>query len=71
MQGAFGMRGRSVPLRVRATFEPVIGWDGEARLSFTADWRLRLREAFGIFGPDGPSPANDTLLFHCTPELGG
>ena len=69
LRGTFTMRGRSVPLDVRATFEPVIGEDGGPRLVFTADWQLRLRDAFGIFGPDGPSPANDTLLFRCACEL--
>ena len=66
MLGTFHMVGRTIPLSVRTTLEPVIDGRGHPRLLLTADWTLRLGEPFGLEGPpDGPSPANDTLLFRC------
>ena len=66
MLGTFHMIGRNIPLSVRTTFEPVIDDRGRPRLLLTADWTIRLGEPFGLDGPpDGPYPANDTLLFRC------
>lgn len=63
-QGTFTMMGFDIPLAVRAQLEPVIGEDGDPRLQVQAGFELRLKAPFGIKGPDGPAPANDTLNFH-------
>jgi polyisoprenoid-binding protein YceI len=69
MHGTFEMRGITIPLDVRTTLEPIVGDDGRPRLLLDADWQLRLRDPFGIPGPEGPAPANDTLLFRVRLEL--
>ncbi len=62
MVGTFTMKGVSIPLRVRTMFEPVVGEDGSAQLTVRGSFEIRL-EPFAIDGPDGPSPADDTLIF--------
>jgi len=62
MAGTFTMKGVSVPLRVRTMFEPVVGEDGSAWLTVRGSFEIRL-SPFSIDGPDGPSPADDTLVF--------
>jgi hypothetical protein len=61
--GRLEMLGASVPIAVNAQAEPTLAEDGSLRLDVRATFRLRLSEAFGVSGPDGPSPANDTLIF--------
>ncbi|MEM6794105.1 MAG: YceI family protein [Acidobacteriota bacterium] len=63
-EGTFTMMGFSIPLEVRAQLEPVIGEDGAPRLQVQAGFELRLKKPFGVAGPDGPAPANDTLQFN-------
>ncbi|MEO1365825.1 MAG: YceI family protein [Acidobacteriota bacterium] len=63
-QGTFTMMGIDIPLEVRAQLEPVIGEDGDPRLQVQAGFEMRLKSPFGIEGPHGPAPANDTLDFH-------
>lgn len=63
-QGTFSMMGIEIPLDVRAQLEPIIGDDGAPRLHVQAGFDIRLESPFGIAGPDGPAPANDTLDFH-------
>ena len=58
------MMGIEIPLDVRAQLEPIIGDDGAPRLHVQAGFDIRLENPFGIAGPDGPAPANDTLDFH-------
>jgi len=62
MAGTFTMKGVSVPLGVRVMFEPIVGEDGRPRLSLRGSFEIRL-SPFAIEGPDGPSPADDTLVF--------
>ncbi len=64
LRGTFKMRGKATPLEARATLEPIIDEQGKPALLVEGTFRLRLLETFGIYGPDGPAPANDTLLFH-------
>lgn len=61
--GSFTMKGREHPIEVRADIEPTMHASGKPRLTVEATFQLRLEEPFGITGPDGPSPAKDTLLF--------
>ena len=61
MRGSFSMKGVTLPLSARAFFEPVIGESGSPRLLLTGRFQLSMA-AFSIEGPDGPSPAKDTLI---------
>lgn len=61
-QGTFSLLKVDIPLDVRAQIEPVVGDDGQPRLWVRAQAQLRIGEAFGLEGPDGPSPARDTVV---------
>jgi hypothetical protein len=61
--GRLELLGESVPLAVNAQAEAVLADDGTPRLDVRATFRIRIGEPFGLTGPDGPSPANDTLVF--------
>ena len=61
--GRFTLLGATAPLTVRAQVEPTFADDGAWRLDVRAAFRVRLLEPFGLHGPEGPQPANDTLLF--------
>lgn len=61
--GRFSLLGATAPLTVKAQAEPVLAEDGTWRLDVRAAFRVRLLEPFGLHGPDGPAPANDTILF--------
>lgn len=63
-RGEFEMMGVKKEIEVRGEIEPVIGEDGAPRLRVTASFRIPLMTPFGIEGPDGPAPANDTLIFY-------
>ena len=56
--------GFEIPLEVSGEIEPVIGKDGAPRLRVSVTARIRLADPFKIVGPDGPTPANDTLIFY-------
>lgn len=65
----FAVRGQlefmsvKVPLDVTAQMEPVLDENGNARLMVNAAFGLRLKEYFGLDGPDGPQPAADSMQF--------
>ena len=61
--GHLDMLGVSVPLSVNAQAEPGLDEDGSPWLDVRARFVLRIGAALGLKGPDGPSPANDTLEF--------
>lgn len=63
LHGTFRMKGVAIPLSTPLTLEPMATTSGEVRLHAVGRFELRLAESFGIQGPDGPSPANDTLQF--------
>jgi hypothetical protein len=65
MHGGFTMKGQTIPLTVPISLEAYLGRDGRPRLSIDGRWELRLLEPFGIDGPPGEAPANDTLIFTC------
>jgi hypothetical protein len=48
---------------VTAQMEPVLDENGNARLMVNAAFGLRLKEYFGLDGPDGPQPAADSMQF--------
>ena len=62
--GKFILMGVPIPLAVIGTIEPIIAEDGAPRLQVVVSYRIRLEDPFGIAGPDGPAPANDTLIFN-------
>ena len=62
--GTFELMGQEVDLQVRGDVEPVFTEDSEPRLRVRAAFEIRLASPFGIAGPDGPAPANDTLKFY-------
>ena len=62
--GSFSLLGLKVPVEVKGEIEPGIGEDGAPCLRVRATYSIRLAQPFGIAGPDGPTPANDTLVFH-------
>jgi polyisoprenoid-binding protein YceI len=61
--GHLEMLGVSVPLSVKAQAEVGSDEDGTPRLDVQARFRFRIGSTFGLKGPDGPAPANDTLEF--------
>lgn len=61
--GRMEMLGASVPVSVSAQAEAGADDDGKPQLDVRATFRVRLASPFGLKGPDGPSPANDTLEF--------
>lgn len=69
--GRFEMLGESVPVRVSAQAEPVVGEDGAPRVVVRATFRIRIADPFGLTGPDGPAPANETVLFDLRFRLRG
>ena len=61
--GHLEMLGVKVPVSVNAQAEAGLDENGTSRLDVRATFRLRIGAAFGLKGPDGPAPANDTLEF--------
>ncbi len=62
-RGTFAMKGIEIPLELHAELTPTVTEAGTVRLLATATFSIRLREAFGIEGPPGPAPLNDTVEF--------
>lgn len=67
--GRLEMLGSSVSLSVNAEAEAGTDDAGVPILDVRASFRVRIGAAFGLKGPDGPSPANDTLEFVARFEL--
>ncbi|MBB6428384.1 YceI family protein [Algisphaera agarilytica] len=65
MHGQFTMKGITIPLSVPASIEAFLGEDGKPRLSIDGRWEVRLLDPFGIEGPPGDAPTNDTLIYTC------
>lgn len=63
VDGTIDFMGKQVPLGVVAQIEPILNEDGKARLQVYCSFNLRLKDNFGIDGPDGPQPAADTMVF--------
>ncbi len=63
--GTFEMKGVSIPLEVPASLEVFLDDAGKPRLSIDGRWQIRLRKPFDLAGPEGPEPANDTLVYRC------
>ncbi|MEM9597803.1 MAG: hypothetical protein AAGD06_26285, partial [Acidobacteriota bacterium] len=59
-----GVVGRRRAIGPQDTERILVAEDGAPRLRVRASFRIRLEDPFGILGPDGPSPANDTLVFY-------
>ncbi len=65
LHGRFTMKDQTIPLSVPVSIEAFLGDDGEPRLSIDGRWQVRLLDPFGIDGPPGDAPANDTLIYTC------
>ena len=65
LHGAFSMKGHTIPLSVPVSLEAILGSDGRPRLMLDGRWEVRLLEPFGIDGPPGEPPVNDTLIYRC------
>ncbi len=60
--GDFTLRSSTLPLTAAAEIEPIVNQDGKPRLLVRAAFQITVTE-FGVEGADGPSPANETMLF--------
>ncbi len=60
--GTFAMTGIEYPIEVEATLLPRPN-DGKPAFAVSASFDISLADPFGIDGPEGPEPANDTVLF--------
>ena len=56
------MKGVSIPLTVRAEFEPIVAAGGAPRLLLRAAFQIDIKD-FNLVGPDGPVDVKNTLLF--------
>ena len=61
--GRLEMLGVTIPIRVSAQAEAGLDENGTPAVHVRARFQLRIKEPFGLKGPDGPFPANDTLEF--------
>lgn len=64
VKGTFQMMGISIPIEVNTQIEPIFQDKDILNLSVNCTFQLPLMEAFGVLGPDGPSPAKDRLQFY-------
>lgn len=63
VQGSLEFMGIKLPLAVTAQMEPILDENAAPRVAVTAAFSLRLKENYGLEGPDGPLPAADTMQF--------
>jgi polyisoprenoid-binding protein YceI len=66
--GTLNLVGVDLPITMLVELTPILVGPADdlkanTRLLASASWEFRLSEPFGILGPDGPAPANDTLTF--------
>lgn len=61
MSGTFTLKGRSIPISAKTTFEPVVDAAGRLVLQMNGSFSIS-PSTFSIEGPDGPEEAKDTLL---------
>ncbi|MDJ0781952.1 MAG: YceI family protein [Desulfosarcinaceae bacterium] len=62
LEGNFALKGKRVPLSLKAEVEPAIGTAGDLQLLVRTRFQIDLVR-FAIEGADGPAPARNTLLF--------
>jgi hypothetical protein len=63
VSGQLEFMGIHAPLQVTAEMEPVLDDAGAPRIRVLAAFNLRIKEKYGLKGPDGPQPAVDTMEF--------
>jgi len=64
VMGTFVMMGKEAPVKVMASFEPILIENGALRLAVSTSFRLNLKGDFGIDGPDGPKEASNFMDFY-------
>ena len=62
--GVFEMMKKKIDLVVNTQIEPGLDDQGKPQLMVSASFQLPLTAAFGVAGPDGPSPAKDNMMFY-------
>lgn len=62
-QGVFHFMGVAAPQEVDATLQPMLDDEGLPRVLVNAQFSIRLKEKYGVKGPDGPEEAKDTVVF--------
>ncbi len=70
LHGSFRMKGVPLPIRVAARLEASVDAAGTPRLDAHGRFEIRLREPFGVNGPEGPYPSRDTVQFFFRFRLG-
>ena len=60
--GTFELMNKRKPITVNASFSPTLDDEGQALLLVQAGFEMNITNDFGIDGPDGPSPAKETVL---------
>ncbi len=63
VKGKFTLLGKTIDLQMPAQIEPFVASDGNSILQVNLNFQLPLYHEFQVKGPDGPSPAKDTLQF--------
>jgi hypothetical protein len=61
--GMLEFMGVAAPIDVIAQLEPGLDAQGDPQISVLASFALRLKERYGLDGPDGPMPAKDSMQF--------
>lgn len=62
--GQFELMGKTIPIKVSTQIKPILGDQDQSLLQVEATFELNITDDFKIKGPDGPSPANKTLVFN-------
>ena len=61
INGEFTMLGITIPVDLNCQMEPIVDDENKLWLLVSAKFSIRLKETFGIDGPEGPSPQNDMV----------
>jgi len=63
LQGEFLLLGKAIKLSAAGTVEVILDQYSLPKLRLNGNFTLPIKQAFGIEGPDGPSPASEELYF--------
>ena len=64
VEGEFQLMKYQHPIRVNAQLLPFLNEQGNLDLLVEARFQLRINRDYQLEGPDGPAPANETMLFN-------
>ncbi|MEO1517878.1 MAG: hypothetical protein AAFV95_22850 [Bacteroidota bacterium] len=60
--GTFELMKKRKPIMVDASFSPLLDEEGQPLMLVQAGFSMNITDDFGIDGPDGPAPANKTVM---------